>query len=219
MRSATLVVLVVACTVLPIPATSAPAKRWPSVQPVRQAFPIPDPEKAVVKTFINGAKGQPLYIFVCRTDKDTTVPGVVYAGDLDCRLIPARYGEVEDNLLIEEHGLSAWYSRGRMFAEELYGDCGSYPEHGRVRYFRLRGMKITLEFLDVKFALPPGKPEGSEAPQVRLASYTLRITVERDPSATRDIAAPSGYLDPSREGQTPPRSCREVQRGIEWKGK
>ena len=38
-------------------------------------------------------------------------------------------GEVEQNLLIEAPGLAAWYSRGRMFARELQGECARYPEY------------------------------------------------------------------------------------------
>lgn len=194
------------------------AVHWPEIQPKREVFQFNDPDRAVVRTIISDIKGRPLYLFACRTGEDRSVPDIIYVGDLDCRLLPAARGEVEDNLLLEEHGGKAWFSRGRMHAHELFGACGSYPEYGRTRHFRLRGMRLTLEFFDAEFAIVP-PPRSAEPPSSRLKSYKLRFTVERDPSASRDIAESSGYLDPSREFQYPSRSCDVVQKGVEWPGK
>jgi hypothetical protein len=80
-----------------------------------------------------------------------------------------------------------------MFASELTGECARYPEYGRVRNFRLRGLHLTMTFEDVVFA----NLRTDTAP--RLASYTLHVRVVRDPTAQRSIAESSGYLDPSRK--------------------
>jgi hypothetical protein len=122
---------------------------------------------------------------VCRSDSDPSGPSDVnYSGSLDCRLIPAELGEIETNLLVESHRLAAWYSRGRMFYHELYGACANYPEHGRVRNFHLRGLTLTMEFLDVEFdPLPKGQPTDD----VQVRSYKLRVSAKDNPSAIRDI--------------------------------
>lgn len=185
---------------------------WPKIRPLEESFVVSDPPRAVIKTFIYDESGNRVYLFVCRNSEDASVPNVLYAGDLDCRLLEASWGEVEHNLLLETHHprTAAWYSRGRMFAYELHGDCANYPEYGRVRHFRLRGMKMTLVFDNVKFAVaPPAAP-------ARLTSYTLRLKVEQDPTAPRDIAESSGYLDPSRQKPGETRSCSVVRRGNEW---
>ena len=128
---------------------AAPAS-WPQVVDFKRSFAIVDPPHAVVKADIMDATGHPLYLFVCRNMDDESVPDVIYAGDLDCRLMPAG-PEREENLLIEDESLAAWYSRARMFANQLQGACASYPEHGRVRHFMLRGMRLTMAFESVSF--------------------------------------------------------------------
>jgi hypothetical protein len=166
---------------------------WPVVRPMDQTFAFQDPDRAVVKTFVLDASGRQLYLFVCRTGDDAAgPPNVIYAGALDCRLMEARGGEREVNLLLETRGVAAWYSRGHMFPYELMGDCAVDPEYGLIRDFRVRGMKLVLSFEDVQFT----GARDSTGP--RLASYQLRLTVSPEPSARRDIAENSGYLE-SRE--------------------
>ncbi|HUQ98111.1 MAG TPA: hypothetical protein VM166_01575 [Gemmatimonadaceae bacterium] len=185
-------------------------RTWPDVRSLEQAFTISDPSKAVVRTLVRDQKNAPIYLFVCRTGDDESVANVNYAGDLDCRLMPAELGEVEQNLLVEAPNLAAWYSRGRMFASELEGDCARYPEYGRVRNFRLRGLHLVMTFEDVVFSV--ARADGGP----RLASYTLQVRVVRDPTAQRSIAESSGYLDPARKVPSDPRSCSVVRRGKEW---
>jgi hypothetical protein len=213
MASRTLATILIACAAIPSLGFQSQSRRWPTIQPLQAVFSIQDPDKAVIKTYIRDSKDTPLYLFVCRTGEDNSIPDIVYSNDLDCRLLPALLGEIEDNLLVEEPNEKAWFSRGHMVAQQLYGLCGSYPEYGLVRHFRLRGMRLTIEFFDVKFATMPPPLEGS--PSSRLSSYKLRLSVERDRFAKREIAERGGYLDPLRVGQTPPRSCSKIRRGID----
>jgi hypothetical protein len=185
-------------------------RTWPSVQLLEQSFTISDPHKAVVRTFVRDQNNAPIYLFVCRTGDDESVANVNYAGDLDCRLMTAELGEVEQNLLVEAPNLAAWYSRGRMFASELEGDCARDPEYGRVRNFHLRGLHLVITFEDVVFSV--ARADGAP----RLASYTLQLRVVRDPTAQRSIAESCGYLDPARKVPSDPRSCSVVRRGKEW---
>jgi hypothetical protein len=87
---------------------SSVSQPWPGVRPFDRLFRVTDPSRAVLKAILEGSDGSPLYLFVCRTADDESVQGVIYAGDLDCRLMPAAQGEVEENLLVERKGLAAW---------------------------------------------------------------------------------------------------------------
>src|SRR5260221_4153629 len=143
-RLFSVIVLAAACVCANTPRAGSPS--WPVVQTLHRSFVIQEPSKAVVQTFIHDNSGADLYLFICRTGDDESVPGVNYVGDLDCRLMEAKGGEREENLLLETHApdVAAWYSRGRMLADELSGACAKYPEYGRLRHFRLRGMLLTL---------------------------------------------------------------------------
>ena len=188
---------------------------WPLVAAFHQRFHVSESRPAI-RTTLYGVDGLPLYLFVCRNaeDPEARQVNVIYAGDLDCRLIEAHLGEVETNLLVETPDVAAWYSRGRMFAEELCGDCAQYPEYGRHRTFRLRGMRLSLQFEDLRFKDEPA-PVGRGAPQ--LLSYSLSITVEPDARALLPIVAPSGYLEPHRVVDGRRRGCSVVLTGTEWK--
>lgn len=194
---------------------SAPSSSWPAVEPVRRLFRVDDPRQAVVKTTFRSVAGEDLYLFICRTADDPVAArmGINYAGDLDCRLMDSAAGEVETNLLVETEHVAAWYSRGRMFAEQLHGDCGDYPEYGTRRTFLLRGMRLELKFADIRFAGGLG-PRGRQSPP--LLSYSLTVSVAQEPLATRPIAASSGYLDPLRVVDGRQRGCSVVLRGKEW---
>ena len=197
--------------------TWAVQSQWPAIQPLQQTFVVQDPNLPRIKTFLRDQTGKPLYLFICRSDSDASGPSnVIYSGALDCRLIPAELGEIETNLLVESHRLAAWYSRGRMFFHELYGPCATYPEYGRVRNFHLRGLTFTMKFFDIEFEpLAKGRPTDD----VTARSYKVRVSAKNNPSAMREIAEPSGYLDPTVKVRTPPRSCNVVQKGIEWNEK
>lgn len=176
---------------------------WPIATRLDTVFTVTDVISPDVRAFIRTPSGEDLYLFICRSGDDPGAPSNVnYAGDLDCRLISAKLGEIETNLLVEDSTLAAWYSRGRMFATELEGASAGYPEYGLTRDFFLRGMRLTMQFSDV------------HADGVHLKGYRLRLRVTPDSTAQTAIAAKSGYLDPSRH--VPGRSCDHVQRGDEW---
>ena len=189
--------------VLVLLALTQAAGAWPAVAPLDTLVQVAHLTPVKIEVPIQSVAGDPLYVIFCRDGDWDMSNDVNYSGVLDCRLFPAGRGEVEENLLVEERGIAAWYSRARMFANELRGACADYPEYGRVRHFLLRGMRLTVEFRDAVFAAAGG-----------LEAYTVRFRVERSATALRDIAESSGYLDPGRH--VPGRSCAHVQRGEEW---
>jgi len=153
-----------------------------------------------IKVPIVDSTGKQQFTLVCRGGSEAHVEtirqrtGVWYVPPLSC-LLNEGVRETERSLLGEDD-LAFWYSRGQFYWDELVGACGDYPEFGRIRHFRLRGMLITLEAQD---------------PEIReesLAYFKLRISVKNQPSAHSLLAERSGYLHPDKD-------CTNVRRGFE----
>jgi len=101
--------------------------------------------------------------------------------------------ESEQSLLTEDDA-APWHSRGQYHWEDLLGDCGGYPEYGRVRHFRLRGFNLTFEAVDLV-------TKGTD-----LGYFKLKVSVRNDSTAVTKIAARPGYLPPDK-------SCKVVRKG------
>lgn len=190
----------------------AAAGTWPAVQPLDARFEITDADHAAVAVEIAGDGGSALYRLSCRTG-DQPPPrsdgsSLVYMGDLDCHLMDATAPPASaENLLRETHagGWPAWMSRGQMYGAQITTACANYPEYGRVRHFRLRGMLLTLRFEAPMFREPAAFP--------MLKSYTLQVRVERDESATSDIAQVSGYRPPVIPMPMDDQACTTILQG------
>jgi len=156
----------------------ASAQSWPVVQPLHASFRVEETAASAVEALVRDVDGDALYRFSCRDapgrgSRDGTDRGV-----LDCTLQDARRSDPHD-LLVEAREVedAEAFRRDRVSASELLGDCASYPEYGRLRHFRLRGMALTLSFEDVRI----GARDADGAPT--LAAYTLELSVDADPSA------------------------------------
>lgn len=159
--------------------------RWPDITPVRGSIYFPESSKAGTEIDILNSEGKTLYILSCHNG-DYENQDFNYSGDLHCRLTPTYSQIVYSTLLTETpNQTNDWDNRGRFLANELIGICGDYPEYGRVRHFRLRGMKVTLNLSELAFEL-------YETPSVsnanRLESFRLAFEVESDPTAVSEIA-------------------------------
>jgi hypothetical protein len=121
-----------------------------------------------------------------------------YTGPMVCLLRNANAGK-DENLLAEDD-VASWHTRGQFRWNELTGKCGGYPEFGRVRDFRLQGMRLTLEATDLQIS-------GGE-----LLRFNLRIKAKNDPGAMTGSADRPGYL-PSRPAL--PGGCDTVNPGSE----
>jgi hypothetical protein len=82
--------------------------------------------------------------------------------------------------------------------DEVEGTCGAWPEFGKKRTFRLRGMKLTLEIKD--FAVDPERRAGDRR-KPAFTSLRMAVTVEADPSAASAIAAAPGLKEPVQRDQ------------------
>jgi len=107
-----------------------------------------------------------------------------YYGDFDCHLHSV-HGETNPalNLLVDEAS-DPVENFGRMVTNEanLKGLCATYPEWGRLRHVRLRGMNLTFEFA-----------------QIKSGAMQLVITVGPDPTALSAIAEPPAFQRPQNE--------------------
>lgn len=160
--------------------------QWPMIKSVQSTFNVRNVANSKVSLLIRSKSGIPLYRLRCAH------PGYAgdYSGDFECRLDTIKGGDtkVQGSLLVEDsRQLKPWPSRGRFFATDLVGDCAAIPEFGRTRTFKLRAMRLTLQVLDPVVDTASKGWGGSGDPELK--ALKLRVTVQRDPTASRPIAA------------------------------
>lgn len=150
--------------------------------------------------------GRTQYKFICVGGSDKYLgklsdsSGVNYVGPFGCRLVEGKWDAVrsEESLLSEDES-AYWFSRGQIHNfHELTGSCGSYPEYGALRHFRLRGFELTLTFGDVEL-------DKAENPTY----FTLTVSLRRDATINSPQAEQIGYLTPYKVGY----NCDKVLKG------
>jgi hypothetical protein len=183
-------------------------KEWPRIAPLKKSYTFPDMSNPVVDLVIPAADGTPLYRLECRSGDAYEGKDFDYSGDLECRLNSAAGKDAYRTLLTYQPVQPRdWESRARFLVSDVEGRCGDYPEYGRVRTFRLRGMRLRLSlgFMAHGSLFPsnPGHP----------ASAAMRFSIEArpDPAALSQIAEDVPYLDPVVAEPTPgTRTCVPV---------
>lgn len=175
------------------------AEDWPKVRPMEAEVGFDTKmSRFDFRVPIYGVNGKPLYWFLCKAghedDPDNYNDFEYGSGLLACRL--GLYQKGFNNFLAEDDQ-AVWYTRGSITTSQLLGQCGKYPEYGRVRNFRLRGFKLTIEMKSLVIKSD------------KLEYFIMKISVVSDPSATRRRAESTGYLRPGREG------CKKILKGTE----
>jgi len=170
--------------------------QWPAVLPLEKTFYIEDAGLASVDVSIAGTDKKPLYRLSCRGrgkfHEDTSFD---YSGDFECRLTSLYSKDHYSTLLTEDPRQERdWESRGRFGSEEVVGQCEHYPEYGRLRHFRLRGMKLTLELNNIGFYR--GRRPGDSKNTDLLKSFRFVVRVGPDPTALSTIAEDVPFVDP-----------------------
>jgi hypothetical protein len=192
--------------------TASPTRvfRWPQVKPLHESFYFRNAWHASATLLIKGANGVPLYRLQCYGEQAKRSPSdlqlhaeALYSGEFDCHLYSFPDPTASDTLLTDitlPGGES--YSRAVINAAELVGACGNYPEYGLVRHFRLRGMRITFTYSDVRTKeeltsigapYPPGTPR-IDVPE--LTSFRFSVDIAPDPTAVSTIAEPVPFAPP-----------------------
>ncbi len=223
MRYFTKVVLVTTLTLYGSLSVEAAGYCWPEVKPFRKSFYFPDAAKAAAIVYISGQDGKPLYLLECHAglysgkDSDYIDKDFDYSGDFHCQFRslrgPKDYRDLlHDAIFIEKE----WWSRGRMLADQLWGNCSAYPEYGAVRQFRLRGMHLTLKFDKLEFApsTQPNSETAAKASSPQLKSFGFQVEVQSDPTALSAIAEPVPFAEPPLRVTSDPeqyyRDCDKV---------
>jgi len=175
-------------------------ERWPVVQPVQksQRIILPDIDdpnhvndssQTAFDLTIRSPKGFTLYQIECGNPDRSNSYVFEYSGDFQCRMIPAGSEISSEDLLSEvPHATHDWQSRARFFASEVLGRCGEIADYGRVRTFRLRGMKLTLSMVDIQ------ADRSGRVPTLR--GFTFQVAVVPDLNATSRVAE-APVLSPS----------------------
>ncbi len=208
MRNSYRAALFLLLAAFPSPAQEISPKEWPKIAPLKKSFAFADIGSPAVDLMILGADGSPLYKLECRSADAYEGNDFDYSGDFECRLNSASGKDAYRTLLTYDPLQTRDYeSRARFFLSDLEGKCGEYPEYGRVRTFRLRGMRLRLSLsFGSHGGLFPSNPG-------RAAAASLRMSVEArpDPSALTQIAEDVPYVDPAVLEPTPgTRTCSTV---------
>lgn len=191
------------CFLVVLCAGQTHAGSWPEVMPLHKNIYVSDARSTSIVFSIVGTQGNELYLMECHTFEYEKDPDFDYSGDFECRL-KSTYSKDAYSTLLADNSRSTrdWQSRGRFLAEELEGKCGEYPEFGRVRHFRLRGMNITLALSDIEFRTKKqNRSERHEGPLLK--SFRFDVLVEADATASSEIAEPVPYAYPSRRNADP----------------
>jgi hypothetical protein len=179
---------------------AAAAAEWPAVEGLKTTFRFVDGRQEHLDLRIRSRTKEELYRLDCFLNAwEHAARDFDYSGAFECRLTPVDPSTRFSTLLTEEPGQSRdWESRGRFLLPEIQGQCGEYPEFGRVRTFRLRGMKLTLEITDLRIA---GGSARTNLPWkvARISELGLNVAVEVDAGAQSEIAEPARYLPPPRK--------------------
>lgn len=167
--------------------------KWPKIKTLREIIHFSGHQ--LEKINIVGQSGKPLYLLECLlnpNDNDSN-EDFDYSGNFECRLTSC-YDYRHSNLLTENpYPTRDWDSRGRFLVEEITGDCANYPDYGRVRNFRLRGMHLTLAIKNIELSTTTQK-DGEKIRSIK--SLELEITALSDSTAITEIAEPTKYMEP-----------------------
>jgi hypothetical protein len=153
---------------------------WPPVLPVHRVLTFIHPGQNGRDTpalvLVPRQEGGTVYKLECHNGNYDDQREMTFSGDFQCALYALQGGRVSSGNLLAD----STHDRGRMLSAQLSDRCGAYPEFGLVRHFRVRGMRVTLEFGDLKWSAS-NETEG-------LDQFTVDLTVEPDLSALAETS-------------------------------
>ena len=168
----------------------ASADEWPRVREFQASFGIDRPSERIFLLLpIYNYDNEEEYRLVCHggsteyLDWLSSETGSNYSGLFRCDLFDTPIIHSESSLLSED-GTAVWHQRGQYHASDLIGDCGDYPEFGRLRHFRLRGFELTLAVEDIILE------------DDQLVYYVLNVSLREDRSIRSSWTERPGYIRP-----------------------
>ena len=181
----------------------ASAQNWPRVREFELSFGIDTSSKRIFLLIpILDYNNEEQYRLVCRggndnyLDKLSSETGINYVGPLGCSLFDKPIIESERSLL-SEADTPPWHTRGQISYESLIGDCGEYPEYGRIRHFRLRGFELTMSVDDLFLV------------DDKLEYFVLTVSLREDETIISSRTEQPGYISPKRTAK----GCQVVVTG------
>jgi hypothetical protein len=234
----TWITCIIMIAMLPSIALSDSSTKWPDIYPIAPGqivFHFKYPFEAHHVTAIRTTDERVTYLLDCHLGPYGSWD-YSYSPDFECRLstekpdtITYRYSDEfpaipYDNLLstpLKQFGPRE--TRGIFLWGELQPNCAKYPEYGRIRHFRLRGMELTLEVKNVKFG-----PRLKDDPLLTyrkdaIIKLDLEVTAKQDTSALLPTAESTKYLAPPLarpwNGKEPYDDTRNCSKVLERTGK
>jgi hypothetical protein len=178
---------------------------WPEIKPITKSFAFSEVDQASLSIYLRNPQGKPIYWFGCHSadfagqrmdpfhDDEWD-----YYGAFDCHLHSLSEKNGYNLLSYDASNPSENFSRALAVPGNLQGRCAEYPEWGRLRHIRVRGMRITLEFRDMRFAQVPAAINRHNPDGTVLQSFRFDVQVERDKSALSASAQPPAFAYPLR---------------------
>jgi hypothetical protein len=148
--------------------------------------------------WIKDTQGREVYELECSTPSNPKASSSFsWSGQFECRIaLPGGANLPDEQLLVDSLDADRdWMSRGRIFANQLIGRCGEYPEYGRVRHFYFRKMAVTIRIRNLEVTKGADR-DPSREDVYELKAFTLEITVNPEPKAQRCVAGPTIYSEP-----------------------
>ena len=171
-----------------ITACAPVSSAWPLILPVHisQSYTIRGDSDTPLAATVETAGGVTVYKLVCHNGSYEDTSLINFSGDFHCFLYSVEGNRRTSwNLLATDEPAeqrSDFFNRGRMTANQIWAECGRIPEYGRVRHFRLRGMRIRFEFKDLHWG------PATDLKRPRLVGFTFVLDVSPDADATSATA-------------------------------
>lgn len=161
---------------------------WPAIRPLHESrtYVLAADSDTPLKALLRTVSGIPAYQLECHNGNYDDMSFINFSGDFQCVLFSLDGDHRTSwNLLASddpsEQGSDS-FNRGRMTSNQVRGECGEIPDYGRVRRFRLRGMRITFEFKNLQWTAP------AEPSKARLSAFTFVLDISPEPGATSATA-------------------------------
>lgn len=162
--------------------TAAEAKAWPQVTAQSGIVVLNERAGQGIKRLIRGNQGNVLYVLTCKTGDSGDEDEFNYSGFVHCRLHEPKPQSWPLTLLQPSNSMKDYEGRARFFLGEVVGPCGSTPDYGASRTFRLRGMKLQLSVDQVKI--------DAKSEPFHVSQFRLKYDVRPDAMATTPTPAP-----------------------------
>ncbi len=172
-------------------AAAADGRPWPAIQPFTWSGEIGNPDLAAVEMIIHTVNKDVAYQLMCFPggyDSPEQQP-YNFAGLLECGLFERHRDQLGLNLLVETQPDGTEVRRGRFVIWDLRPGCAQVLDWGARRRFRLLGMDLAIELLEIEFDTTM---DTQFDPPARFVNrYHLRIKADSIPTETPKTAAPA----------------------------